>query len=736
MVTTNANRSDETTKWVPYKGPGPSSSSRSMSPLESNVPRRSIRSRAQPVNYYAPVVLDYDEPEVSTQAAPVYEPCPRVKIQEPSRLRTRKKTMDFLHSRELGGKLFDRDITSDLKPWKSWRGASGDIFVVIWSPDGTRLAAGAGANNDEYNKSNNFVLGNLQTSCLKEIPDHRIPRPNASSLQDPYLYMSVTDMQWAGDRLYTASYDKTVKIWDTSMSNDISCLASLEHDSGVELTAVSSFDCNILATGSDVGSDVVRVWDTRDLEVPTFTALPIDRPSTTLKAGALAWGISPASKEFLAGGMSDAEVDSKYKGYLGMWRAREDGFQAIKVSRNSQTVHDLKWHSSLPQFATASPVDPHYARMRGIGATKSIVRVFSVEQDMRVPSIMEFSCPAEDVNEVTFSPTNGRYVTASCTNGVTYVWDDRKGDTILHEFRHGDPINPIAHDSNRESEDVGVKVALWGLSTDQFFTGASDGVLKRWDVRRSSEDALLQNITTLEHGLFSASFSPDQAHLLIGDSGGGVHVLSSGPCADPEITDFRFEYAPEPPTDDRNQSHEGAPAEITGEPMGFGVSGIPPQETGPIGLPVCPLPSRSEKKRRREERHNAKSGLLVDRQSSTNGVHQHAEVKRINEETEGNEHNLVMDEKHAESEATPYATIEQLVRDSQMDRKRIRRRKKKQLLKMQHIIRNTESIDLTLDSDTDTSGRYNVEHLLEALEEDHWFPESGSIDPNITAETL
>lgn len=42
----------------------------------------------------------------------------------------------------------------------------------------------------------------------------------------------------------------------------------------------------------------------------------------------------------------------------------------------------------------------------------------------------------------------------------------------------------------------------------------------------------------------NVAFSPDQAHLLVGDNGGGIHVLSSAPCADPEPKTFDFEYAP------------------------------------------------------------------------------------------------------------------------------------------------------------------------------------------------
>lgn len=583
------------------------------------------------------------------------------------------------------------------------------MFVVLWSPDGTRFAAGAGALSDEYNEARNFVLGNIQTSRLKEIPDHRIPQPNASNLRDPWLYTSVTDMQWAGDRLYTASYDKTVKVWDTASSNTISCLATLPHESKVELTAVPHFDSRIVATGSDVCSDVIRVWDTRDIENPTSTALPIDRPNVKLKAGALAWGNAAATQNLLAGGMSESGDDQNFKGYLGVWRACEDRFEAIKASKNSQAVHDLTWHPHLSQFVTASPLNAHDARLKGLGtATRSIVSVFNVDLgDMRAKSFLEYTCPADDVNRVQFCPADDRYLTASCTNGITYVWDVRTGDKILHELRHGDPINPYDHDSSREKEDAGVKVAVWGLSTNQFFTGASDGVLKRWDIRRSSDDVLLQNVATFDHGLFSASFSPDKSHLLVGDSGGGFHILSSGPCGDPENTDFTFEYAPEAPTAEVNGSHE---INLASEVQDNSSDVILVQEEG-LNASLSSLPPiRSGHKRKREEKREEK--------------------RRVKLEAGGDdEQDLTM---NGEGESKSFHAKETPNQDSPVDGKPRRPKKKR---KLKPIIRDTEAVDLTLDSDSDTRS-FNLEQLRETLEEDYWLPDSGSIDPNITVETV
>jgi WD40 repeat protein len=607
----------------------------------------------------------------------------------------------------------DMEIMTDLQPWKTWKGASGDILSLAWSPDGTRFAAGAAVTEDAYNRGNNLIFGDVRTSHLKEIPDHYIPRPAEKTKpgDDPYFYMSVSDMQWVGDRLYTSSFDNTVKIWDATHPSNMSCIKTLQHESRVEMTAVSSFD-GILATGTKS----FMIWDTRDLENPTSSSLHLDRdtryrPHVNFSASALAWGNSPSTKEFLAGGMSDEGDegdDLNYKGHLGLWRAREDTFETIKMLTNSQKIDDLKWHPSLPQFATASPEDPHNARIKGIGATtKSIVRVFSLNCDLtkRVPSVMEFSSPAFDTNQVTFCPTDGRYISASCTNATTYVWDIRKGDRILHELHHGEPLDPIAHDRSRELVDVGVRVALWGAA-GQFYTGASDGVLKRWDVRRSTQDALLQNVATFEDAVMTATFSPDQSHLLVGDSGGGIHVLSSGSCADPDVTEFQFEHTP-----------QSAVSNEVGLAENENSSTLDTTES--LSQPTLPGSSRSEKKRRRAEQRRLKAEIYEHAQPPVgdgeelfvNGVNGVAGPSELNGE-------------------------EQAQR-LQAERKE-QRRKKRRLSKMKPIINNTESIDLTMDSESESLCPYHfdLEQLLEALEEDYWFPDSGNIDPNFTEEIV
>ncbi|XP_015250409.1 PREDICTED: protein FAN [Cyprinodon variegatus] len=77
---------------------------------------------------------------------------------------------------------------------------------------------------------------------------------------------AVSDMCWFDDRLYTASWDSTVKVWQCSSNNQSShkrCqfepLAELEHDAGVNSVSLNPTG-TLLVSGCKDGS--VTIWDT------------------------------------------------------------------------------------------------------------------------------------------------------------------------------------------------------------------------------------------------------------------------------------------------------------------------------------------------------------------------------------------------------------------------------------------------------------------------------------------
>ncbi|KAJ5100185.1 hypothetical protein N7456_006237 [Penicillium angulare] len=528
-----------------------------------NGPRRSGRSRNTPVTYNVRVLTGLARDESKARDEPPnwpYEQEPPSRVCDSSSIlvnsppvpatpqatpRATPNLQNLLWNREMHGRNPSRkihaEVTSNFRPWKSWKGASNDVVALAWSPDGTKFAAGASAHSDEYNRKYNLLLGGLVDGTLHELPDHWTRRPSLSVATDERLYSSVTSMQWAGDRLYTASYDNTVKIWDVGGHEHPPCLRTLKHDSKVVVMGLSKSMPNLIATGTNQ----FRLWNVQEGREPTWNKLDILRDprqkAVELVPTALAWGHTAQTKHFLVGGMAE-RVHDEYKvpqcGHLGMWEIGESSITPRKLSPDSQNVFDIKWHHSLPKFVAATT---YSQAMHLPYRTRTVVQVYDCKtNDIKVTS--RFSCTAADINETEFCPMDSSYISASCTDGKSYVWDVRKPDKAVHRLSHGTPLQPLTHEYSREFTDYGVSVALWGATIDQFYTGGSDGFVKQWDIRRSPEDVLVSNVASFDEGITSGAFSADKSHILIGAHGGAIRVLSCGP-SDPENGGFKLKDA-------------------------------------------------------------------------------------------------------------------------------------------------------------------------------------------------
>lgn len=530
---------------------------------EPDIRRRSSRQKNHPVTYNLRVLSGTEDHELSqeTSLASCEEPIgipPALQAQDVPKSSPSppdRNLRQLLLNREVQGRRANMPIyqkfTSGLRKWKSWTEASGDVMALAWSPDGTRFAAGATASPDVYNRDKNMVVGDLVNSTLYEIPDHWTPHPCGEGR----LYASITETHWVGDRLYTASYDNTVKIWDVATNGRPSQVGNLQHDSKVIVMAVSKFLPNLVATGSKG----FQLWNTQD-QVPSSESLqilrsPRQRSGIDFVPTTLVWGAHGATKQFLAGGMKQIEEEYKISssGHTGLWQVGESSVLPRKLDRGSQNVFDIQWDSLLPRLAIATTAHNGMDLPPG---SRTAVQVYDyVSKDDKFVSTSVFPCPAADINVLSFCPMGSTYVTAGCTNGQTYVWDTRNPTRAIHQLGHGKPIDELNHEHTRELTDNGVTVTLWGSTMDQFYTGGTDGCLKRWDIRRSPEDALI-DVDTFEAGIVRGAFSEDKSHLVISDHRGGISVLSSAPHSDPDNYNFAFEGAP--PDDCATDSVSGA----------------------------------------------------------------------------------------------------------------------------------------------------------------------------------
>ncbi|KAJ5682077.1 uncharacterized protein N7477_002017 [Penicillium maclennaniae] len=756
-----------------------SSPSRSPEPRTATVrARRSARARKDPVTYNIRTLSGLDKKsrleqdlfgsgnsegelsDVSGYSHPTSNPpisdLSSIPIQTPKgRSQTANDFRKLLQGREIQGrKVLSRiqgTLSSELKLWKSWKGASNDINTVAWSPDGTRFAAGATAQPDMYNRSNNLVLGDLVRSSLAELPDHWAPLPASVNASDPNAtdlrgFSSVIAVQWLGERLYSASYDHTVKIWDVTATPRASCIRTLKHDSKVVVMALSNWMPHFVATGAQG----FGLWDLKKADSSPIK-LEIRR-SANLTPTVLTWGQSAAMSRFLVGGMAQPVQDNlciSQHGHLGLWKIEESEITTRKLSPDSQNIFDIKWHPTMSRFVTASTpgVSASSKLARGY---RSVVRLYEYEgAGDRFNVTTEFACPALDINEVTLCPMSTAYVTASCTDGSTYVWDTRNPGKILHNLRHGMSSTPLDHNLDREISDFGVKVALWGSTMDQLYTGGSDCFLKQWDIRRSPEDALIANTANFGHDVVSGAFSEDKSQLLIGDYGGGIHILSCSPCADPDVTDFEFIHATQPassPEDGVTLANELLTSGQLRMHRSYGpVQG--PNYAGPFsrwarGLPrdapeppeiIARIPLLEEYQLRQFDGPKVKHRAGLDDKAKKEVRNEIRKAKIRNGRYRRSVAQVRVKRERGLSDEYDDEDGSAESRQSLSEAHDSKRRRIEQGL-VPRIITNTDFVDLTQDSDESLEAfdLSPLERLLENLEDDFYFPENRTIDPNFS----
>ncbi|OBT68116.1 hypothetical protein VE03_01463 [Pseudogymnoascus sp. 23342-1-I1] len=457
-------------------------------------------------------------------------------------------------------------------------GCSGDIATITWLPS-DKFVCGAITHSDEsnqqYNKPGNLALGSLQKSSLRSVSGHRIIRPivekgsnalqSMRETQDPYLYCSVTATAFheGSQKALTGSFDKTVKVWDTNADGSGMTLCGTWHHGGVINFVVTSPHHSKIATAADVFSDAIRVYDMDENDVSnspfvSYSGSRADeqsaqqlrsRQSWVYYPSTLQWGKALTVAHLLLAGYSPRSFNVHEEvpkliedtGELCLWDT-STGARVLVTSARTQNVFEVVWHPNWPLFVAAtSAMGEHEDGVR------TQLRIFCRTDIGTFSHTKTFDCRAVDINEITLMPNSPShcYLTASCTDGNTYVWDSAQEEKPIHVLCHGKSIDDQTlddvetKDDEHEKVDSGVKFAAWGRTPDRFFTGSSDGVVKAWNVRAPSTEVHVADVITLTGGISAGVFSSDHSRLLVGDATGKLNVLK---CGDLD----GFEEAPRP----------------------------------------------------------------------------------------------------------------------------------------------------------------------------------------------
>ena len=453
-----------------------------------------------------------------------------------------------------------------MRCWRSWTGASKDVVTAAWAPDGSTFALGASTDLDDlniqYNRPNNLLLGDLVANTVTELPDHWVPRPKPELIDhgpnaledtynavDPRLFTTVSHVCFQdSSTMYTSSFDRTIKVWDLIHESGAHCVQTLPHSANVDIMTLSNKLSHCLASGQRTLEESIRVYDLLSLDrnddswpatpKTTFSSSRVSKHE--LYPTCLQWGTTAITSNLLLAGFAGSKQDEASpdrEGDLCLWDIETS--KSLKLTPSVHSVFDACWHPRLPLMAAATT--PGSRRdLTDRYNTQSVIRVYNPLQASG--RIVEYECPALDINDVQFHPTNDNYVSAGCTNGRTYIWDVRSPEQVLHTLCHGPAIEPLDETRSAESQDTGVRFNAWDQAGRILYTGSSDGVIKSWDIFRHPDDVLVRDVAQFDSGIMTAAFSPDRTNLLVGLSQGAVHVLSSAPCTHPVENEDESSY--------------------------------------------------------------------------------------------------------------------------------------------------------------------------------------------------
>jgi WD40 repeat protein len=430
-------------------------------------------------------------------------------------------------------------VLDTLGPRRYFHGASRDVTCVAWAPDGNKFAAGAIAIDDErsmqYNRPNNLLLGDMDKNSLQELPEHHVARPtvsdshNVNSLQamqetqDPRLFKTVAAVDFSEDSraLYSAGSDGVVRMYDASTGT---CLSSLRQKAEVAL--LTSNSKGLLASGSHCSDDgsitVIRCHSDRLEPVSQLGPIRANvESSLPIFPSSLKWGAGKYSHLLLAGFASDSyDEDRLAAREIFLWDSTADQKIDLPAARN---VFDVAWNPFPSSGASLFAV----AGARAGKINRSSIQCFAPDQG-RAKCVIEWDCPAFDINDVVYCPHDDNLIAAGATDGKVYIWDKRtagRDQNPLHILAHGPTKNVLDHDRDVEIADTGVRFLSWSATGNRLYSGSSDGVVKVWNPYRTTEDALVRDVATFNSAVMSGAFSPDYRDLLIGEDQSQLNLL-------------------------------------------------------------------------------------------------------------------------------------------------------------------------------------------------------------------
>jgi WD40 repeat protein len=293
-----------------------------------------------------------------------------------------------------------------------------------------------------------------------------------------------------GHTLATASYDRTVRLWDIRDKTILEPRGQplTGHTSWVT-SAVFSSDGRTLATAGD--DQTVRLWNVTDPANP----VPLGPPLTTQSGTIYLVAFSPDGRV-----LATANEDHTAR----LWNLSD-------LSRPAPWGQPLSGHQARVRSIAFSP-DGRTLATTGDDKTVRLWNLADLANP--VPLGQPLTGHDEGVHSVAFSP-DGRLLATGSSDKTVRLWD--VGDA-RHPVALGRPLD--AHDS-----------AVWSVAFSPdarlLATGSSDGTAKLWNVSDPTRvKAASQPLAAATSIVFAVAFSPDGRTLATGSEDGDARLWS------------------------------------------------------------------------------------------------------------------------------------------------------------------------------------------------------------------